>query len=80
MEFLPKICILKLDIRPNYRPNIRPFLAEYSVSADTSFSCIGRSLLNVCLITYITWRILKFWAILYFNKSAWYRIELVYDR
>ena len=44
MEFLPKICILKLDIRPNYRPNIRPFLAEYSVSADTSFSCIGRSL------------------------------------
>ena len=44
MEFLPKICILKLDIRPNYRPNIRPFLAEYSVSADTSFTRIGRSL------------------------------------
>ena len=36
IEFSPKICILKLDIRP--------FLAEYSVSADTNFSCIGRSL------------------------------------
>ena len=44
MEFLPKICIIKLDIRPNYRPNIRPFLAEYSVSADTTFCPIGRSL------------------------------------
>jgi len=33
-----------VDIRPNYRPNIRPFLAEYSVSADTTFYCIGRSL------------------------------------
>ena len=31
-------------IRPNYRPNIRPKAAEYSVSADTSFTPIGRSL------------------------------------
>ena len=31
-------------IRPNYRPNIRPNAAEYSVSADTSFICIGRTL------------------------------------
>ena len=31
-------------IRPNYRPNIRPVVAEYSVSADTNFSCIGRTL------------------------------------
>ena len=36
---------LKVDIRPNYRPNIRPFLAEYSVSADTTFCTIGRSLI-----------------------------------
>ena len=37
---------LKVDIRPNYRPNIRPFLAEYSVSADTTFCTIGRSLIG----------------------------------
>ena len=37
---------LKVDIRPNYRPNIRPFLAEYSVSADTTFCTIGRSLIE----------------------------------
>ena len=32
------------NYRPNIRPNIRPDSAEYSVSADTSFYCIGRSL------------------------------------
>ena len=33
-----------VDIRPNIRPNIRSETAEYSVSADTNFSPIGRSL------------------------------------
>ena len=36
--------IYKVDIRPNIRPNIRRNLAEYSVSADTNFRPIGRSL------------------------------------
>ena len=31
-------------IRPNIRPNIRLDVAEYSVSADTTFRPIGRSL------------------------------------
>ena len=34
------------NYRPNIRPNIRPSSAEYSVSADTNFFCIGRSLMN----------------------------------
>ena len=33
-----------VNYRPNIRPNIRPNPAEYSVSADTTFGCIGRSL------------------------------------
>ena len=37
----------KVGIRPNIRPNIRRNLAEYSVSADTNFRPIGRSLLQI---------------------------------
>ena len=37
---LGKMCSRKADIRPNYRP----FMAEYSVSADTTFGLIGRTL------------------------------------
>ena len=32
------------NYRPNIRPNIRPDPTEYSVSADTNFEAIGRSL------------------------------------
>ena len=37
--------------RPNIRPNYSVKLAEYSVSADTTFCCIGRTL--VCLQFFI---------------------------
>ena len=37
----------KVGIRPNIRPNIRRNLAEYSVSADTNFRPIGRSLIQI---------------------------------
>ena len=44
---VPKWPISREGIRPNIRPNIRSIPAEYSVSADTSFTPIGRSLKNI---------------------------------
>ena len=35
-----------INYRPNIRPNIRSNCAEYSVSADTNFGRIGRSLIE----------------------------------
>ena len=54
---LQKICkyqatfwpLFRVDIRPNIRPNIRSGSAEYSVSADTDFTPIGRSLNHTSL-------------------------------
>ena len=45
----------KVGIRPNIRPNIRRNLAEYSVSADTNFRPIGRSLMSnsLYLVTFM---------------------------
>ena len=40
----PNFANLRASIRPNIRPNIRSNSAEYSVSADTNFYRIGRSL------------------------------------
>ena len=40
-----------MNYRPNIRPNYSVKLAEYSVSADTTFCPIGRSLYEIIFLT-----------------------------